>query len=212
MQVSNLVLASASPFRRSLLKAVGVPFRVLVAPIDERQVFAPTAKALASARALAKAQAVAQTVKTHGPAHEIVIGCDQVLEFDGEAFDKVTTLAQAKARLKQLSGKTHYLHSAYVLVLTGQPLTLLCQKLVTVPMPMRPLTASEIKAYAATGEWQGSVGCYQFENRGHQLFEVVKADQAAIIGLPLQDLLQELRRYGLNFLLQPGGPWTLQKP
>jgi septum formation protein len=74
---------------------------------------------------------------------------------------------------------------------------------------MRPLTPAELDAYIATGEWRGSVGCYQFENRGAHLFESVNADHSAIVGLPLQLLLRELRRLGINALVQPHGPWTL---
>jgi septum formation protein len=75
---------------------------------------------------------------------------------------------------------------------------------------MRPLGDAAIEAYLATGEWQGSVGCYQYEHRGVQLFEGVRGDQSAIVGLPLQELCAALRRLGLDVLEDPRGPWTLR--
>jgi septum formation protein len=165
---------------------------------------------LAAARARAKAEAVAAAA---GGA--LVIGCDQVLELSGTAFDKVSTAAAAAARLRLMAGRTHYLHSAYCLYWRAPEAPgavgalLLQERLLSTPMPMRPLSDAEIDAYVATGEWRGSVGCYQFENQGAQLFEAVSADQPTIVGLPVQDLCRELRRLGINPLLAPRGPWRL---
>ena len=145
-------------------------------------------------------------------ADSLVIGADQVLSLDGEAFDKVTTLAEARIRLKRLAGKTHILHTGMALALgsqAGQPARLLRSQVIDIKMPMRPLNADQIEAYLAMGEWEGSVGCYQFENRGVHLFTEVWADASAIVGLPLQALLADLRQLGIDSLVKPHPPWNL---
>ncbi len=192
-QPPTLILASGSPYRQALLRSAGVPFTVVVAPIDEAAVTAKTPVALAAARAKAKAEAVAAL---HPNAW--VIGADQVLSHQGVAFDKVSDAASAKARLKLLSGSTHYLHSA-VHVTFGEKRAKAF--VIDVAMPMRALSKKAIDAYVATGEWQGSVGCYQFEHRGVLLFDDVEADHSAIIGLPLQPLFKRLRAAGFDPLL-----------
>src|SRR5690606_9894419 len=85
----------------------------------------------------------------------------------------------------------------------------LVAEVIDVPMRMRALTEAEIDAYVATGEWQGSVGCYQYEHRGAHLFDGPGADQSTIVGLPLYRLLTLLRELGVNGLTSPAGPWTL---
>jgi septum formation protein len=82
-------------------------------------------------------------------------------------------------------------------------------QVVDVPMPMRPLSAADIEAYLLTQEWRGSVGCYQYENRGVHLFDGVAKDQSTIVGLPLQELLRALRDLGVDLLRQPQPPWRL---
>lgn len=150
---------------------------------------------IAVKRALLKAQTVGSTLDANQET-AIVIGCDQTLALDGVCFDKASDAGTAVERLTLLAGKTHYLHSAYVLWSKEQ----IIERVVSIPMPMRTLTTQEIANYVATNEWKGSVGCYQFENRGVNLFEGVAADQSAIVGLPLQSLLKDLRAMGCSVL------------
>lgn len=199
--VKQLILGSTSPFRRKLLEASGLVFTCAAPAVDEAAIQADDPQALARARARAKALAVAGQ---HPGA--LVIGGDQVLGLDGQTFDKVTTPEAALARLRQLAGRTHALHSALALAY-GE--SLVAEELVSVAMPMRPLSEAALKAYVATGEWQGSVGCYQFEHRGVQLFTGVHGDQSAIVGLPLQELFAVLRQLGIDPLLNPQPPWTV---
>lgn len=153
------------------------------------------------ARARAKALDVSQR-----QSDALVIGADQVLSYENKSFDKVQDKAAAQARLSLLAGSTHTLHSAFALAWQGR---VLAADIEDCLMPMRHLTAAEIAAYVATGEWQGSVGCYQYENRGVQLFNGVRSEQSSIVGLALQPLLAALRQLGINPLLEPHPPWTL---
>jgi len=204
--VKKLILASQSPFRRALLTASGIDFTVAVADVDEYAITAVSPGEVSLKRAEAKALAVA----AQHPGC-LVIGADQVLSLGDQMFDKASERATARQRLLALSGHTHHLHSGFVLAYgraDQTPLTL-TRRLVSAAMTMRPLTEGEIEAYLDTDEWRGSVGCYQYENRGVQLFTKVDADHSTIIGLPLLPLLEELRALGVNPLQQPLPPWVL---
>ncbi|MEN9834285.1 MAG: septum formation protein Maf [Pseudomonadota bacterium] len=205
--VKKLILASQSPFRRALLSSAGLEFESAVAPIDEYTITADLPGVQASRRAEAKALAVAAL---HPDA--LVIGADQVLSFEDLTFDKARDVATARERLQALAGRTHFLHSAFALAYgnRGDAPVVTHSERVDVGMTMRPLSDYEIEAYLATGEWRGSVGCYQYENRGVHLFSSVSGDHSSIIGLPLLALLEKLREAGINALLQPSPPWHLR--
>ena len=212
--IERIVLASKSPYRRALLAAAGIAVDVVDAQVDESVVVGATPKATAEARALAKARAAAGRVAPRS----LVLGADQVVGFRGRVLDKAASAVEARLRLKELQGDVHTLHSAMSLVIVGdegpiqEQFTSWC---VDVPMGMRSLTDQEITAYVATGEWEGSVGCYKYELRGGQLFELdgsLGADQSAIIGLPIPSLCSKLRWLGINLLIQPQGPWTVTSP
>lgn len=201
--VKELVLASSSPFRKALLEAAGVPFRVRAAEVDEYAIRADDPKDLALLRAEAKALAVAALEPG-----ALVIGADQVLSLGRVTFGKAKDRAEAKLRLTQLQGQVHHLHSAVVLAFAGDGAPRAVERFVVdCAMPMRPLQEKEIEAYLDTGEWRGSVGCYQYENRGVHLLHGAQAEHSAIVGLPMIPLLHALRRLGVDALAHPQGPW-----
>jgi septum formation protein len=205
--VKTLVLASGSPWRKDLLASTGAVFDIQTAPVDEYSITAPDPMSLARARSEAKALATAEV-----RSGALVIGADQVLSLGGRMFDKARSIDEARERLALMAGKAHTLHSGLALAYKpddGAPARILAATVVDVAMPMRPLTGDEIEAYLATGEWQGSVGCYQYENRGVHLFDGVAGDQSSIVGLPLQTLLKVLRQLGVDLLRQPTPPWRL---
>lgn len=207
--VERLILASTSPFRQALLRSAGVPFIAIGPAVNEEEIFDPTPAALAKKRAEAKANAVAE--RSPG---SLVLGADQVLSFAGGTASKARTSAEARQRLEQLAGQTHWLHSAYAWAWRepGKRPKVLASEVVDVGMHMRTLTSEDIDAYLDTGEWKGSVGCYQYENRGVHLFTHVGGDQSTIIGLPLGPVLSTLRGLGIDLLRQPVGPWQIEVP
>ena len=195
MANESLILATASVWRRQLLESTGLRFSARPAGIDEEAIRADTPAGLALARAEAKAMGVAGR---HPGA--LVIGADQVLSFAGQTQGKPRDRQQAGDRLRSFAGRTHVLHSAYALATGGKVRRRNC---VDVTMTMRPLTDADIGAYLDTGEWQGCVGCYQYENRGIHLFPPDHmADQSAVVGLPLLPLLADLRELGVDALHQ----------
>lgn len=208
LQVRKIILASGSPYRRDLLAKAGVAFEVQTAPVDERSIQSADPIELSIKRSVLKATAVAM----QNP-DSLVIGADQVLGFRGRSFDKVDTAAAARDVLEELSGQTHILSSAYCLIFKGQAENvprILEAKSVDATMHMRDLSEGEIAAYIATGEWQGSVGCYKLEGAGIQLFRGAIPDAFTVIGLPLTELFASFRGLGLNPLENKDGPWTLR--
>ena len=195
MHKDTLVLASLSPFRAQLLKNAGLTFGVEGAEIDERQLDATFGDITPKELALKLAEAKAKDVSRRIP-QSIIIGCDQTLEFEGQVLHKAHDLEEAYHRLTALSGKTHYLHSGIVLVKNGE---VIAADVATASMKMRPLSDKFIQHYLANvGEKiLGSVGTYQIEGEGIQLFEKIEGDYFTIIGLPLLVLLKNLRILGI---------------
>lgn len=189
-----IVLASASPWRRQLLSALGVVTVVDPADLDERAVTAPDPSTLARLLAQAKAQAVAAR---HPDAW--VLGADQVAVQGHEVFGKPADAEAHLARLRGMRGRTHDLISAWHLVGPGPSAGGLC----TTRMHVRAdLTDAEIRAYVASGEGRGCAGGYAAEGRGGFLFERVEGDWFNVIGLPVLDVMTALRARGWRH----GGP------
>ncbi len=191
-----IILASASPSRIALMTAAAVPFTARPAPIDERMIEAPLLAAGASADHIAADLAKAKALAVGREAPEaIVIGADQTLELDGELWTKPGDMAEAREQLARLSGRTHALHTAAAVARHG---VITWRESVTARLTVRPLTAAAIDAYLArVGEAAlKSVGAYQIEGPGIQLFDAIDGDYFAILGLPLLPLIRYLRAEG----------------
>ena len=190
-----LVLASRSPHRLALLEALGLRVEAVPSEVDERAVEEALGGELSPAdlaEMLAETKAMDVSPRRVG---DLVIGCDQTLELDGEALHKVSDMEAARRRLLQLSGRTHQLHSAVSLARDGR---VLWRGLETVDMTMRELTPAEVgRNLALAGpDVLGSVGAYQIEGPGLALFERIEGDYHSVIGLPLLPLVAALRENG----------------
>ena len=194
-----LILASGSPYRRKMLEAAGLAFRVVPADVDEaalkRSLASRTPKPAPAAIADVLARVKAQSVSVRH-ASATVIGADQILEHAGELLDKPGNLAAARAQLERLRGETHRLISAVVLAEEGQVVWGHIDEAV---LTMRPFTPEFLDRYlaAAGADLCRIVGAYEIEGLGIQLFERVEGDHFTIIGLPLVPLLAELRSRGV---------------
>jgi len=189
-----LVLASRSAVRRTLLEAAGVPVEVYPADIDERslETGAPSATPAAVAALLARQKAL--VVAGLRPAR-LVLGADQVLALDAKLFTKPANRAAARTQLRALSGRTHELHSAIALVRDG---AVVFEHVGTARLTMRSFSDRFLDAYldAIGSAATASVGAYQIEGPGLQLFERIEGDYFTVLGLPLLAALDFLRRYG----------------
>lgn len=193
----KLILASGSPFRKAMLENAGVPVDAIPADLDERALEAPLAESGATpeevAMVLAEAKAVAVSEEHPG---RLVLGCDQTLSLDDEVFHKPDDMQGARRHLLKLSGKTHQLNSAVVLVRDGETLW---RHVAIASLTMRALDPAFIGRHLAhVGKKAlSSVGAYQIEGEGIQLFEKVEGDHFTIVGLPLLPVLKELRQLGV---------------
>ncbi len=189
-----LVLASKSAIRLTLLTNAGVPVDVRPADIDERSMesrsSSPTPDAVAALLAREKASAVAQSMPGR-----LVLGADQVLGFEGKHFSKPADRAAARAQLRALSGRKHALYSAIAFV---RDRTVLFEHLGIAWLTMRTLSDRFLDDYldAAGDAAMASVGAYQLEGPGIQLFDSVEGDYFTVLGLPLLPALEFLRRHG----------------
>jgi septum formation protein len=189
-----LVLASRSAVRRVLLEAAGIPLKIAPADIDERAVErragAGTAADVASLLAREKSRAGCAGLKGR-----LVVGADQTLALGRTRFTKPVDRDTAREQLRSLAGRTHELHSAVAVARDGR---VLFSKVDTAKLTMRELSDQFLDAYLDTaGEAvMASVGGYQLEGLGSQLFERIEGDYFTILGLPLFALLGFLRKEG----------------
>ena len=196
---SQIILASTSRARREMLAAAGVAFTVEAADVDEPAIrktllaakSAATPPQIADALARAKAEDVSQRHKG-----SLVIGGDQVLALGTELLTKAKDEAAARATLKKLRGKTHELHSAVALAVDGR---VLWTHTGTARLKMRDFSDAFLEEYLTrAGDRIGqSVGAYELEGLGVQLFDNIEGDYFTILGLPLLPLLAELRAHGM---------------
>jgi septum formation protein len=191
---SPLVLASKSKIRHRLLIAAGISVEVRAADLDERAIEtgAPSNDPNAVAALLAREKAL--FVGRSDP-RRLVLGADQVLGLDDKRFAKPPDRAAAHTQLKFLSGRTHTLHSAVACVQNG---AVAFEHVSVARLTMRTLSDRFLDAYldAAGAAAMESVGAYQLEGLGSQLFDRVEGDYFAILGLPLLEVLGFLRRTG----------------
>ncbi|RUX23278.1 Maf-like protein [Mesorhizobium sp. M7A.F.Ca.US.011.01.1.1] len=192
----KLILASGSPFRKAMLVNAGVDVEAVPADVDERALEGPLQDSGVSPEdvALVLAEAKATEVSERRPG-ALVLGCDQTLSLGDEVFHKPADREGARRHLLALSGKTHQLNSAAVLVRDGK---VLWRHVGITSMTMRKLDPAFIGRHLARvgAKALSSVGAYQIEGEGIQLFEKIEGDHFTIVGLPLLPLLAELRTLG----------------
>lgn len=193
MSLERLILASKSAARREVLANAGVAFDIQVAGIDEDALKRPGVDARDLAIELAKAKALA--VSAQYP-DAVVLGADQTLAFEGGLVSKAPSLEAAKARLADMRGKPHQLHSGVALAKGGK---ILWADADTAHMQVRDFSDDFLNAYIDTegDELLHCVGSYRLEGMGAQLFDKVDGDYFTVLGMPLWLVLEQLRRFGV---------------
>ncbi|WP_411816778.1 Maf family protein [Hyphococcus sp. DH-69] len=190
---SRVTLASGSSIRAAILSGADVPFDVVKPDVDEdeikQQAKSDGIDLEKTAMLLAEAKCMAVAATTPG----IVIGSDQIMEFEGRAYDKPKTMAEAKDRLLETQGAAHTLINAIAVARDGE---IIWRNLDRPTLHMRSLSEAEIDQYLeeAGPEILYSVGAYQIEKLGSRLFDHIDGDHYAVLGLSLFPLLALLRR------------------
>jgi septum formation protein len=189
---TQLILASASPRRREILTQLGIPFEVVIPDVEEVSEGDPEQVVLENATRKARAGLAA------APAGSLVLGADTEVVLDGRVFGKASDRSTARAHLRALSGRTHAVLTAVVLLGppgdAGRPAERsgVARSQVTV----RELDDEALESYLASGEWRDRAGAYAIQGLGSTLVERAKGDFSNVVGLPvglLFELAPELR-------------------
>jgi len=192
----DIILASGSSSRRSLLSGAGIQAQAIKPNVDEDAAKRAMRADKLSVRDQAMQLAEMKAIKISSQIDGLVIGGDQMLNLDGAAFDKPHNLDAATKHLKKLSGKTHTLETAIVIAENGAPVW---RHLARPTLTVRTLSDSFIKAYIKScgPPLLSTVGAYQLEGMGAQIFSKIEGDYFSILGLPLLPLLDYFRTRGL---------------
>lgn len=194
--MTSLLLASASPIRLTLLQNAGLSLTAQPARIDEDAIRAALLADQAKPRDVADtlAEMKARKLAERNPG-ALVLGCDQVLAFEGQVWSKPHDVTHARDQLETLRGATHDLHSAIVLYHEARPVW---RHIGSARLTMATFTDSYLDGYLDRN-WPavaGSVGAYQMEGEGIRLFSAIEGDYFTILGLPLLPLLTYLALRG----------------
>jgi septum formation protein len=185
-----LVLASKSAPRRALLEAAGIPLGIDPADIDERaaEAASPAEAATPEGAALLLARAKAFETAKRNPGRA-VLGADQTLALGSERFSKPKSREAARAQLRKFSGKTHALHSGIAVV---RDAVVLFETVSSAHLTMHDFSDPFLDERVMQ-----SVGAYQLESVGVNLFAKIEGDHFTILGMPLMPLLGYFRSSGM---------------
>jgi septum formation protein len=191
----RLVLASKSSARAAVLRGAGLAFEQITAGVDEESIKASLRVEGASCAKQADLLAETKALRVSSQHAGVVLGADQMLDLDGEGFDKPANREEAREHLKRLRGKTHILQTALVACVEGSPVW---RHLAQPRLRMRNFSDEFLETYLdeTMPDILSSVGAYQLEGRGSLLFDRIEGDYFSILGMPLLPLLQWLRDRG----------------
>ena len=192
----NVILASGSASRRALLAGAGIEAAAIKPHVDEDAAKTAMRGDGVTVQDQAMHLAELKAVKVSRSHSGLVIGGDQMLNLDGVALDKPVDMEAAANHLRALSGRPHRLETAIVVAENGTPVW---RHLARPELTMRVLSDGFITDYLGDcGEpLLATVGAYQLEGRGAQLFTRIDGDYFSILGLPLLPLLDYLRTRGV---------------
>ncbi len=190
MSVPRVVLASASPRRRDLLRLIGIPHEIRPADIDETYISGEQPRQHAERLARAKADKVAAS-----ESDALVIGADTIVVVDGNVLGKPGNEADAVRMLSMLSGRSHVVITAVATAYDGRVVSAVEEVVVA----FRELSREEIDSYIATGEPMDKAGAYGIQGFGATIVRRVEGDYFAVMGLPLVRLTALMSEVGVVY-------------
>ncbi len=191
----RFVLASASPARRRTLQRAGVEPEVMVSGVDEESVHANSAERLVLALAEAKAQAVARAFDGEG----LVLGCDSLLELDGEALGKPGTADAAIARWRTMRGRSGVLVTGHALLqVVDREVVGKVVRAASTTVHFAEPSDAEVSAYVGTGEPLDVAGAFTVDGLGGWFVDRIEGDHHNVVGLSLPLLRRMLGDLGFG--------------
>jgi septum formation protein len=191
----SLILASTSPARQGLLRAVGLRFEVMAPKVDES---VPAGTSVADAVALLAERKARAIAKVRPEA--LVLAADQLVSLDGEALGKPPDREHARAQLRRLMGRDHEIVTGVHLL--GPEVDV--GHVETTRLRIRVLAPEELERYLDLEEWRGCAGGYRVEGAGQALFERIDGDRTNVQGLPMTAVVRLLRKAGVEFFHKSG--------
>ncbi len=180
----SILLASGSPQRSAILEQLGLPFRVVVPNVDERDMGDPAELAVENART--KADAVVDQAR----ADELIVACDTVVDVDGIPFGKPETAEDAYTMLALLRGRSHDVVGGLVMVHpeSGERF----ERAVRTKVRFRDFPDALLERYVVGGEWDGRAGGYAIQGTGAAMVSGIGGCYQNVVGLPVAMLLLTL--------------------
>ena len=189
--VTRIVLASGSPRRRDLLGALGLPFEVAPADIDETPGAGEGPVALVERLSASKADAAARARPD-----ALVIAADTVVVVDGEILNKPEDAAQNRAFLTRLAGRAHHVFTGHTLVFRGRRECMV----VDTEVRVRALDDGEIRRYVDSGEGLDKAGGYAIQGRGSALVSGVRGCYFNVVGMSVAAVVDGAKRLGVTLV------------
>lgn len=189
-----LVLGSGSPRRREIISALGLPFQVLAADIDEAVL--PGEAALAYLERIAAAKLEGVRARLARAPHAAILVADTSVVVDGDVLGKPCDVDDAARLFSRIAGRVHSVYTRYALGLHGVAGVSVARTVET-HVHIRAAAAAEIRAYAATGEGLDKAGAYAAQGIGSFFIERVVGSYSNVVGLPACEVLADLRALGL---------------
>jgi septum formation protein len=186
---TSIVLASRSPRRREILTAMGVAFDVDAANVDESPLANESPREMVERLARDK---VARVAARHPG--RIVLGADTTIDLDGRSLGTPANVAEARATLRALSGRTHFVHTAVVAARDAQ----VEARVETAVVEFVPLDDVTLEEYLATGESLDVAGAYAIQGRAAHLASLRRGSFSTVVGLPVHAVADLLTRHGLS--------------
>ncbi len=186
--IGKLILASASPRRKSLLQELGLDFEIIEAQVEEKPVAGESPQDFVMRAACDKAGDVARENVASW-----VLGADTVVVHGGRILGKPGDAEEALSVLQTLAGQKHLVHTGFCLM-NGKD-DVLISRVVTTEVWFYPFSRDIAAAYVATGESLDKAGAYGIQGSGGFLVERINGSYSNVVGLPLAEVVEELLRY-----------------
>ena len=180
----SFVLASASPRRKELFSVLNLPFEVITANVDEKSVSFVNEMQYVRDVALLKTRAIANQTT-----NKVVIGADTIVAFEGRLLHKPQTKEEAIAHLQALSGQTHDVYTAVVVIDSEKNETIIIEK---TAVTFKVLSTALIEAYVDTNDCYDKAGGYGIQTMGMLLVDKIEGDYNNVVGLPISSLTEHL--------------------
>lgn len=190
-----LILGSASPRRRELLRALGIAYVVRTVEIDESPAPQEAAEKYVERIVREKLIAVQRVVSSEALAHSAIVVADTTVVVDHEVLGKPVDVADAERLLTRIAGRDHQVLTRYAIALpNGEAAS---ARTVSSQVTLRAASADELRRYAASGEGLDKAGAYAVQGLGAFLVKAIAGSWSNVVGLPVCELVEDLAGLGV---------------